>query len=103
MRRNPLGDCVFGLLGGTLTVYFSLAALLVLLTGQGPSLGPALPIEAAPDSGAWARLVVRLLQAFCFSALAALAFVGCRLLQERLRGHRWASALREALTGPQLW
>lgn len=103
MRKNPFGDCVVGLLGGTLTAYLGVSALQVLLTGKAPGLGPAMPIVAGPDSGALWELMVRLLQAFYFAGLAGMTFFGGRIVQERLRGHGWRSALREAATGPRLW
>lgn len=103
MRKNPLGDFVTGTLGGTLTAYFGIGALLILFAGQPLPLGPDMPVMPAPDSSPLMQLMVRLLQTVYFAGLAMLSFFGCRFMQELLRGQPMRAALREAATGPQLW
>jgi len=103
MHKNPIGDFVTGATGGTLTAYFGLGALLVLFTGEALALGPGLPIVAAPGSGFLTLAMVRLLQSSYFAGLAVIAFLGFRVMQEILRGHKFKSAMREAATGPELW
>jgi len=103
MRKNPIGDFVTGVTGGTLTAYFGLAALLVLFTGEALAFGPDLPIVATPGSGLITLTMVRVLQASYFAGLAVIAFLGFRLMQEILRGHKFRAAMREAATGPELW
>lgn len=103
MRKNPLGDFVLGTLGGTLTSYFAVGALIVFFTGDVLSLGPGMPVLAAPGSGAIMQFMVRLLQTFYFCGLAMFAFVGFRFMQEILRGHKGRQAFKEALDLPRLW
>jgi hypothetical protein len=103
MRKNPLGDFVLGTLGGTLTSYFAVGALIVFFTGEVLSLGPGMPVLAAPDSGAIMQFMVRLLQTIYFCGLAMIAFVGFRFMQEVLRGHQARQAFKEALDLPRLW
>lgn len=103
MRRNPVGDFVLGTLGGGLTAYFGVGAVLVLLSGQALPLGPAMPLVAEEGSAALMQLMVRMLQAIYFGGLAMTSFVTYRVLQEVLRGHPVRAALREAATGPRLW
>lgn len=102
MRKNLLGDFVLGTLGGTLTSYFAVGALIVFFTGDVLTLGPGMPVLAAPDSGTVMQLMVRLLQTFYFCGLAILAFVGFRFMQEVLRGHGARQAFKEAIDLPRL-
>ena len=67
-------------------VAVAVGALIVFFTGDVLSLGPGMPVLAAPDSGAIMQFMVRLLQTFYFCGLAMFAFVGFRFMQEILRG-----------------
>lgn len=103
MRKNLVGDFVCGTMGGTLTAYFGIGALLVLLTGNVLFFGPDMPVTATPDSGLLMFVSVRLLQCIYFAGLAIIAFLVFRIMQEILRGHSLKKAVQEALTGPRLW
>jgi hypothetical protein len=103
MRKNPLGDFILGTTGGALSSYFLFGAALVLLTGHALGLGPTLPFEAAPDTGAFLSMTVRLTQSFYHVGLACLAFLGFRFMQEVLRGHSAGQAFKEAAELPRLY
>jgi hypothetical protein len=102
-RRARLGDFLCGTLCGALTGYFLAGAVVTLATGRLLDFVPALPLPDATGGGVATLVVVRVLQAAYYAALGCVAFFGCRLGQELLRGRGRRNACAEARRLPSIW
>jgi hypothetical protein len=102
-RRARLGDFFCGTFCGALTGYLLVGAVVTLATGHLLPFVPALPLPDATSGGIATLVVVRLLQAAYYAALGCVAFFGCRLGQELLRGRCRRDAWAEARRLPSIW